>query len=136
MVSRIAFLSILLALLAPRHYPAVALEQPAVTAATQKKRALELFLTDAKVKLEVKTLMERGYKLLSTDGIPYHFVYGEEGPITHFLVVAWFGKSEAYGWSPAFVMGKVNTDAFGPPTVTLIDSKKVRDLLRQWAEGL
>ena len=134
MVSRIAFLSIVLTLLAPRHYSGVALEQldqPAVSAATQKKRALELFLTDAKVKLEVKTLADRGYKLLSTDGIPYHFVYGDEGPITHFLVVAWFGRSETYGWNSAFVMGKVNTDAFGPPTVTLIDSQKVRDLLRQ-----
>lgn len=96
----------------------------------QKDRAFELFSKDAKVQIALKTHESRGYKFLSSDAIPYQFAYGDEGPITYFLVTAWLGKSETYGWSPAFVMAKVSTDAFGPPAVTLVDVAGVERFLR------
>lgn len=105
---------------------------PLISAAqAQKNLALELFLKDAKVSAATKSLQESHYKLLSTDAIPYRFAYGDEGPISNFLVTAWFGRPENYGWSAAFVAAKVNTDSFGPSSVTIVDTKNIYKLLQQ-----
>jgi hypothetical protein len=106
-----------------------ALEPTAAVADAQKRRALQLFSEDAKVQGALKTLSGQGYQIVSNDLVPYRFVYGEEGPATSFLVTAWLGKAAPYGWTPSFVMAKVNTDAFGPPTVTLIDATGVQRFL-------
>ena len=127
---RIVFFSALLGLLPVPPGPALALEPTMAVAAAQKNRAVQLFSNNATVKAEVKTFENRGFKLLSTDAVPYFFVYGDEGPITNFLVTAWLGKSETYGWSPAFIMAKVDTDPFGSPLVTLINPKDVQNFLR------
>jgi hypothetical protein len=121
--------SLLLGALALASPAAGALEPSAAVAEAQKNRALQLFSEDAKVQAALKTLTGQGYRVVSTDLVPYRFVYGEEGPATSFLVTAWLGKAAAYGWRPSFVMAKVNTDAFGPPTVTLIDATDVQRFL-------
>jgi hypothetical protein len=123
-------LSLLIAVLTLPVPAAGALEPSAAIAEAQKRRALQLFSDDARVQGALKTLGDQGYRVVSTDLVPYRFVYGEEGPATSFLVTAWLGKAAAYGWSPSFVMAKVNTDAFGPPTVRLIDAADVERFLR------
>jgi hypothetical protein len=127
---RLVFFAALLGILSVPQGAAVALEPTTALVLSQKSRALQLFSDDATVQAALKTLANRGYKLLSRDAVPYRFVYGDEGPISNFLVTAWLGKSETYGWSPAFVMAKVSTDAFGPPTVTLVDARDVESFLR------
>jgi hypothetical protein len=122
--------SLLLGVLAVPPPAAGALEPSAAIAEAQKHRALQLFSDDARVQAALKALAGQGYQVVSTDLVPYRFVYGEEGPATSFLVTAWLGKAAAYGWSPSFVMAKVNTDAFGPPTVSLIDATEVQRFLR------
>lgn len=107
-----------------------ALEPSAAVAEAQKRDALQLFADDARVQAALKVLAGQGYRVVSTDLVPYRFVYGDEGPATSFLVTAWLGKSAAYGWSSSFVMARVNTDAFGPPTVRLIDATDVQRFLR------
>ena len=57
------------------------------------------------------------------------FAHGDEGPIGNFLVTAWLGRLEAYGWTSGFVAAKVNTDSFGPPSVTIVDSKEIPKFL-------
>ena len=127
---RLTLTAVLLGVLTP--FPTSGFTADSLTAAAlaQKNLALHLFSKDAKVKAALTMLHDSGYKLLSTDAIPYRFAYGDEGPIGNFLVTAWFGRSEAYGWSASFVTAKVNTDSFGPPSVTIINSKDIEKFLQ------
>ena len=104
---------------------------PDATALAQKKLSMQLFDKDPKVKAEIKALQDSHYTLLTTEAIPYQFAYGDEGPHATFLVTAWLGKPAAHGWIAAFVTAKVNTDSFGPPSVTLLDSNELQNLLRE-----
>ncbi len=127
---RLALTAVLLGFLTTFSTGSFSADPLAAAALAQKNLALRLFSKDAKVKAALTMLQESGYKLLSTDALPYRFAYGDEGPISNFLVTSWFGRSEAYGWSAAFVTAKVNTDSFGPPSVTIVDSKDIQKFLQ------
>jgi hypothetical protein len=127
---RILFLSAVSGILSVSPSPALAPQPSVDVTVAQKNRAFQLFSNDVTVKGEVEAFENRGFKLLSTDAVPYLFVYGDEGPTTNFLVTAWLGKSETYGWRAAFIMAKVDTDPFGSRIVTLLDPKDVQDFLR------
>jgi hypothetical protein len=105
--------------------------EPSIKHVTQQKEiALKTFYKNKTIAAEIKNLEKDGYKLLSVDVVPYYFVYGEEGPITNFLITEWYGKSEKYGWSPKFVTAKVGTDHFGWNDAIMLDSNVVQKTIR------
>lgn len=113
-------------------FPAMgfAVDPTADVALAQKKTALRLYSEDPKVRTALDTLRNSGYQLLSTDAIPYSFAYSDEGPTCRFLVTAWLAKPETHGWKAAFITAKVNTDSFGPPSVTIIASRDIQKFLK------
>ena len=126
---RPAAMAMLIGFLAMNLHPAFAVDSLAAAASAQKTVALRLFSKDAKVQSAIKTLQSSNYKVVSTDTVPYRFASSDEGPNGSFLVTAWLGRREAYGWTAAFVSAKVNTDSFGPPSVTVVDSNEIEKLL-------
>lgn len=91
------------------------------TALYQRKDAIKLFKESNEVNAAIKAAEEEGFVMLTIDAAPYRFVYGDEGPISWWVVTAWLGKEEAYGWSAKYVVAKVNTDHFGDRGATLVD---------------
>ena len=108
--------------LASAQAPSRSVDPTAEMTLRQKSRALDLFLKDAKVQQALQQREAAGYKQLTVEAAPFNFAYGDEGMHTRFLVSAWLGKSEAYGWSSQFVAAIVNTDGWTSRKVSLVDS--------------
>jgi hypothetical protein len=110
---------------------AFAHEPKVTTVVTEKNRAVELFLNDEKVKAAIQVLEKDGYKQLSVESIPYQFFYTDEGPASLYLVSAYLGKSEQYGWSAKFVTARVDTDNWGQKGATVINSEEFSKIVNK-----